>query len=630
MAEALPSLPFNGQIFIDAFRIKWEYDGECWRRIGTVPDVPVATELQAGLLTAQLKQLVDSIPEGAGHFGIITQPLLSLVPHDPKIQLKDKIKTVNTHASGTKIVGFSTETRPYNVEHYVGKFLIFQTGILAKKQFLIFTNDREAIYLEGDATAATPEDQFLIIDPKDLNPSGVVLGDITLVSETFDITCLKNDGTPFPTNCKVIPCDGMAPPVLNIQLNEDFLESLCITIPGCKGPRGDRGEEGDAGKDGTGDGPQGEDGDPGEDAPTIAHSFTGIKIVDVDDVHDTAVVAMELDAANNRLSVIKAKVRTPEDDRAATQLISTPIDRTLEFANETSFDYSIKIPPGDPLGTEDVDILKYPDKFEGQEPVSLSKIKLSEFVDKVIAYWDEKLSDINDQYTRELKAYIDAKDEAARQALATIAHELAQCEFQMPLEFCLGITPDDCHPGDGGGGFSKTAFSYPLANQIFGSVSTDGGSRIATDLGIYEVPTSTADVQEDSRIMVKYPDAASPEASSYLPEGDYIIQWISGAGRSSATDWTVGSNTEGMGVEAEVHDMLEGSDITLAMPVPSATYNPKEKTSVEFAYSEAPVQEKIITTSIGPSGGQIALKNILPGINGQGDVKVRVLRVEPA
>lgn len=628
MAEALPNMPFNGQVFIDAFRIKWEYDGQCWRKVGTVPDVPVATELQAGLLSAQLKQLIDSIPEGAGHFGIVTQPLLTLVPHDLIIQLKDKVKQVQTNASGTKIIGVSSTTRIYPTEHYVGKLLVFQSGILAKRQFLIFTNDSEAIYLEGDATAASPDDQFIIVDPKDLNPNGITLGDITLISETFDITCLKNDGTPFPDNCKVISCDGVAPPVLNIQLNNDFLEGLCITIPGCKGPRGDRGDEGDPGKDGTGDGPQGEDGDPGEDAPTTPHVFTGIKIVDVDDVHDTAVVAMELDAANNRLSVIKAKVRTPEDDRPATQLISTPIDRSIEFVDDTSFDYTIKVPPGDPLGTEDVDILKYPDQFSGEEPVSLNKIKLSEVIDKVISYWEDKLSEINDQYTRDLKSYIDAKDEAARQALASVAHELAQCEFQLPIDFCLGISPDDCHPGDESS-LARPSFTYPLADQIFGSQETSGIPRTATDLGIYDVPAYTSDQQTDDRVMIKYPDRVSPESTTSLPPGDYIIQWVSGASRSSASDWVVGNNTTGVGVSAEVTDALEGITTSLTMPMPSTTFNAKEKSSVEFAYSEAPIQEKIITATIGGGGGQIALKNTLPGIHGQGDVKVRVLRIDP-
>ena len=48
MAEIniLPQQAFDSQIFIDAFRVRWEFDGsaKCWRKIGQEPDIPAATE----------------------------------------------------------------------------------------------------------------------------------------------------------------------------------------------------------------------------------------------------------------------------------------------------------------------------------------------------------------------------------------------------------------------------------------------------------------------------------------------------------------------------------------------------------------------------------------------------------
>ena len=192
MAEIriLPPQAFDGQIFIDAFRVKWEFDGstKCWKKIGQCSDIPVASEIQTGLLSARLKQLLDSIPTGGGHFGIIAQPLLSLVPQNPDIVRKGKISRAILTKSGTRIE--EVLERPYTPEQFIGKILIFKTGLLSKQAFLIFTNDEEAIFIEGDATEAVIDDKFDIVESSDLNPSGILLGDIMLVSDSIDITCV--------------------------------------------------------------------------------------------------------------------------------------------------------------------------------------------------------------------------------------------------------------------------------------------------------------------------------------------------------------------------------------------------------------------------------------------------------
>ena len=57
MAEVLsilPVQPFDGQEFIDSFRMKWVFNAEadCWHRIGTVLNLPVANVQHSGLLSA--------------------------------------------------------------------------------------------------------------------------------------------------------------------------------------------------------------------------------------------------------------------------------------------------------------------------------------------------------------------------------------------------------------------------------------------------------------------------------------------------------------------------------------------------------------------------------------------------
>lgn len=631
MASSLPTQAFDGQIFIDAHRVKWEFDGsiKCWKKIGTVPDVPMASEFQPGLLSARLKGLLDSIPTNGGHFGIIAKPLLSLVPQNPKPLYEGQVRRAIKVAAGTQL--FPLLDRQLSPDQFLGKVLIFKSGLLVKRAFLIFSNDSESFYLEGDVTEVQKGDVFVVADLSELNPSGILLGDIMLVSDSIDISCVDSDGVPIKQDCSVIPADtGKNPPGLNFQLSQTFLENFCVTLPGCKGPKGDRGDKGPPGLDGTGDGPKGETGDPGEDAPAVAHSFTGIKIIDVDDIYDTAVVAMELDAPNGRLNVIRAKVRTPDDNTAATQVVSTPIDRSIHFPNDKTFDYQIMMPPnGDPIGTADVDLLKYPRKFNPNragEETNVYRLKLSGLIDKVVEVLEAKLSDINDQYNRQLKEYIEGKDEAARQILANLAHQLSECEWELPIEFCLGISPSDCHP-DKGDAPETREFDFPLGGVLFG---TSGVNQTATDLGTYTVNPSAEDSLDDLAVHVMYPYVGHPAASTSLPPGGYIVQYVTGAIKSSDTDWVVGSEDEYTGLKVFARDG-GAPETTHSMPIPSATFNPKEFESVQMAYTQGQLSEKTVSVEItDPTGGSIYMRAPLPGLKAIGDIKVKVLKVDLA
>jgi len=657
MAQTFPTLPFDSQVFIDAFRVKWVYDqsANCWMRRGSVPDVPIATELQPGLLSARLKQLLDGIPPKGGHFGIIAQPLLSLASPNPKTLLKDKVFAIAKTESGTTITGEATQTRTYKLEQFAGKLLRFKTGLLSKKVFLIFTNNETDLFLDGDASEVSKGDRFEVLEPIEFNPSGVLLGDIMLVSESIDITCVDGNGELLPANCNldVIQCDDpQNPPGLNFQLNKNFLDNLCVIIPGCEGPRGEKGKKGEKGDDGTGDGPQGEQGDPGENAPAIADTFSSIKIIDIDDIFDTAVVALELDAAAGKLGVVKAKIKTPGNNTPATQVRSTPINRAIRFTNPNTFDYELLAPPTtDPIGEADVDLLKYPDKFESESGISttnVNKISLSELIDKVTEFYEDKLVEANDQYNKTLKEYIDSKDEAARTILANLADELARCEFQLPIDLCIGISPGDCNPNteDETASFSKSSFIYPLANALFGVM----GDKTAVDLGTYIVKGNTdskfiksflrdsppllsaagtpLSVGNIDAVSIKYPNAEGETSTTTLPPAGYVIQYLGGTIKSSTTDYLVGSTVSGVGVEIDVVDG-GGPKVTEKMPVPSTPFNAKEAASVELAYKEAPIEEKVIVTTISdPDGGTIKIRSDLPGVNGIGEIRLKVLQVD--
>lgn len=639
MANTLPTQAFDGQIFIDFRRIKYVFDGsnQCWRRVGTVPDIPIATEFQSGLLSAQLKQLIDGIPDNGGHFGIIAKPLLSLVPQNPNIIFKGQVRNAVTVESGTRI-DVRLEERDLTVASFVGKVLIFKSGLLTKKAFLVFTNDAVSIFLEGDATSVTQDDKFEVVDLADLNPSGVLLGDIMLISESIDITCVDGEGLTINNNkdCNIKVSDNVEnPPGLNFEINNNFLENLCVVLPGCKGPKGDRGDDGSQGTPGTGDGPVGDTGDPGEDAPAVGDIFSGIQIIDVDDIWDTAIVSMELDAAAGKLNVLRAKVRTPDDSTPATQVISTPIDRSIRFLADDSFEYELLMPPnGDPIGESDVDILKYPQLFartQFNQATNIDKIKLSDLVNKITEALEDKLSEINDDYNRQLKAFIEGKDEAARNILANLAQELSECEWQLPIDFCLGLSPNDCNPdkSEGSSGFETVAFAYPFTDTLFGSA----GAGTATDLGVYTILASSGDSTLNREVPVLFPkpskntsiSAAFTASSTTLPPGGYVIQYLSGSLKSSATDFLVGSAIVGEGLEAVV---VDGGTTVIQMPIPTIDFNPKEKSSVEKAHVDAPIVEKVMIAEIVGSSASITLRANMPGIGASGSITVRIIKVD--
>jgi hypothetical protein len=95
---------------------------------------------------------------------------------------------------------------------------------------------------------------------------------------------------------------------------------------------------------------------------------------------------------------------------------------------------------------------------------------LSTFLNEMAAFWQNKLNEIDAEYNRQLKAFIEGKDREARLILAQLCQELSDCEWERPIEFCLGIAPNDCLPdatgaagGAGGGGEAAPAEADPLS-----------------------------------------------------------------------------------------------------------------------------------------------------------------------
>lgn len=365
----LPQNPFNGQIFIDAQRIKWRWDAslDLWCRVGAVSEVPKATSESSGLMSQEDKILLDSIPEVGGAFGFIASPLILQGPN---------------------------------------------------------------------------------------NPDGVMEGSLVLCSESLQMTCVDSEGVEISGDCGIATCSDEVLPGIEFKLSDKFLSTLCFEATGPTGPRGDKGLDGEAGQDGFKDSPQGEQGDSGISVSEPA-DFLGIKIEELDEIRDSVVVDVELNAQAGRLSYATAKMNVPENDEPADQLIVTPISRTLFYPlladNPVEYttldDWRVTVPPSDPLQDPDVFLFKVPSTTQVGEEIDLQAVRLSDFIQSIVDFYKACLKEYDDAWLEEICDFINQKDAAAREILSTLAQQLAECEFQRPLQFCLGIEPGECPEG---------------------------------------------------------------------------------------------------------------------------------------------------------------------------------------
>lgn len=446
----LPTSPFNGQKFIDSRSIEWTYDSstKTWRSGASIRDIPLASETEQGLLTPQLKTLLDGLPKRGGGFGIITKPLLSIVPLRREVAFRGSIKSAKLNESGSEIVVESSE---FKNNQFIGKAIFFTSGILKAKAYMLYSNNQDTIYLAGsDASQAKRGDKFEIIDPLYLNRDGAIIGDIKFTSYSLDISCIDRDGKTIEGYCPV-PGDQNDLSGIDIKVSDKFLNEFCISIPGQMGPQGDRGLKGEKGEDGTGDGPIGLPGDSGVAASTTPSTVTGIKVYDSNEIYDTAVIGLELDQNAGKLYVLKGKVRTPNNDRPAQQVIATAVSRDIQFT-DTEYSYEIISPSADSLSDKDVNLLFYPkhvfdenNQLKTPETEVISA-KLSSVVDSMILHMQEKLQKASDDWDQKIKPFIESKDENARKELYDLANSVSECEWGLGMEFCVGVdNKNDCN-----------------------------------------------------------------------------------------------------------------------------------------------------------------------------------------
>ena len=297
-------------------------------------------------------------------------------------------------------------------------------------------------------------DQSAIIRSSD-NRVGLVSGNVQLHSDSLIIECVDAAGAPYLG--QPLPDDptGNNLAGLRFSLSPNFLDALCLEVVGPTGKKGEKGAIGAPGVDGFNDGPVGEKGDPGSNA-TTAYTFSGIKVIDSTDIVDTAVVALQMDGASGRMSYTTAKMNVPSNTAPADQLSAQPIQRALTYPTVaedgkdyvTLDDWKLSVPNGDPLeGDAEVLLVKMsPDLAVGEvAPIELTK--LTDLIAVVVDSYKTKLATFQDAWMAQMKEYVESKDAAARTVLSSIAQQVASCEFQRPLELCLGIAPSDCSQG---------------------------------------------------------------------------------------------------------------------------------------------------------------------------------------
>lgn len=369
-SSLLPLEPFDGQIFIDYYKVKWVYDGlkNCWQSDGKIDEIPIANSKTTGLLSKELKSFIDTVQNKGGGFGLILKP---------------------------------------------------------------GSNNRAS------------------------NRDGVIFGNVLLDSESLDIKCVNSKGETIDKPCACFSEFDAAPPGFNFNFSEVFLSNFCVEVPGGAGPRGPQGNVGDDGADGTGDGPQGDTGDPGKDA-TIRNTLTGVKIIESDNIFDTAVVDMKLDSG--KLILKRGKVSVPVDNSTpASEIVAKRLMRVLNFGD--CFKYTLQtIPCSPPDANSDIGELLDPDPAIAYFPKHFDPSKLGEIsnyqpvratlsalVNDIITFYQGKLLEAAKKFDDQAEAFLLQKDEQVRTILDKLLADLFVQQAKETPEWCMGVNKD-CVP----------------------------------------------------------------------------------------------------------------------------------------------------------------------------------------
>lgn len=312
----------------------------------------------------------------------------------------------------------------------------------------------------------TPGSFSIIVDPKaglvGIGEDGLISGNITLVSDSLDITCSvftpagKTVDTEncSPAKAKLIP-DGPTPPALNFSLGQNFLNSLAIDLPGAKGDTGPKGLTGEPGRHGYDYlGPPGVEGRVGLNG-TTKYTLNGILYNDLpDELSEEAIVDINLltvEGGGPNLVFTKSMLNVQHG--AASRIAANYLQRYLEYPSDTGncsqvklTDWVLKQPAGD-FTNLDLNLLRLPtgSKDSAELPVQFdSSLMLADYVKAVADAYQANLQKIDGELGKRARAYIEEIDSQARAILANLAQRLSDAEFSLPAQdFCLTLSSND-------------------------------------------------------------------------------------------------------------------------------------------------------------------------------------------
>jgi len=298
----------------------------------------------------------------------------------------------------------------------------------------------------------------LIVDTKhilhsDANPAGVIQGDIKLVSDSLNIQCVdssleKITTTTFTNDCR--PCetktetevDVISQPGLQFELNEKFLKTLLIDLPGPRGSRGLSGPEGFKGAEGPAEGPVGNQGLKGANADHKCE-LNGIKYEDLSGLTDSAIINMEM-ADVCEIILTKAKLDVSLDP--ADKIVATPATRSVTFGSSSTCDLT-NMDNWSLTGGVDMQLIRLAKGSQSDE-MMFNAMSLSDFVTDVVGHYKEKLVAIDEKWGKELKEFTESVDDKARGIISSLANDVSMCEFNLPAtEYC--ITLEECGSSNG-------------------------------------------------------------------------------------------------------------------------------------------------------------------------------------
>ena len=288
------------------------------------------------------------------------------------------------------------------------------------------------------------------------NKDKVVTGNIEIVSDSLLVKCV--DQNKDVLNCKpddLVFCNDSSAPGLEFSLTKELVDSIYVYRPGSNGKTGRDGEHGDPGKHGFGNGPVGDKGIPGLDS-TFTCELIGIEYEDVDELTNTAVVDIRLRNENGcKMDIVEASLDIPNRVTADKLKISnnkripytvtfpTPTDKLSTFMPIYNYQPGTDIPPGSINNLYLVRLSKYISNSPGLFYNFNANISVHDLIKAIAEQYDSEIESLEEEYLIQCKEHIESIDSQARQLLASLVDQLAQCEMSLPV-FDKSVVFTDC------------------------------------------------------------------------------------------------------------------------------------------------------------------------------------------